>query len=86
MKPITIIETDDRGCGYLFCDGKIKGFSYDDGELGDVTTTLQALIRLGAIPADMIEVYTLEEAVAVLGAHFGAIKSEVPTCSDPFAV
>lgn len=86
MKPIIIIETDGYGNGYLYCNGKVEGFSYDDGDLGDVTSTLKALIRLGAIPADMVKVYTLEEAVATLGAHFDAIKSEASTCSDPFAV
>lgn len=67
MKPITIIETDCHGCGYLFCDDKVTEYTYDDGELGDVASTLQALIRLGAIPANMVKVYTLEEAVATLG-------------------
>lgn len=67
MKPITIIETDCHGCGYLYCDGEVERFSYDDGALGDVTSTLQALIELGAIPANMVKIYTLEEAVATLG-------------------
>lgn len=66
MNKITIIETNCHGCGIITCNGHTETYCYDDGELGDVASTLQALIRMGAIPSNMVDIYTIEEAVEAL--------------------
>ena len=61
-KPKLIIhETDCHGCGTVCFNGTIKRYSYDDGEMGDVKTTITHLIKLGFINPDDVVIYENDE-------------------------
>ena len=61
-KPKLIIhETDCHGCGVVCFNGTVKGYSYDDGEMGDVKTTIIHLIKLGFINPDDVVIYENDE-------------------------
>lgn len=54
---LIIHETDSHGCGIIHFEGKIKHYSYDDGELGDVRRTVENLIDLGFINPDDVIIF-----------------------------
>lgn len=61
-KPKLIIhETNCHGCGVVCYDGKCRDYSYDDGELGDVKSTVKSLIEMGFIDPDKVEIYEEDE-------------------------
>lgn len=57
-KPKLIIhETDCHGCGAIYYNGKCEGYSYDDGEWGDVRRTVEKLIDIGFINKEDVAVF-----------------------------
>lgn len=61
MKKLIIHETDCHGCGVIMYNGRIEHYCYDDGCFGDVKTTILALIDLGFINPDDVEIFCSDE-------------------------
>ena len=62
MKKITVFETIPHDSGYICCNGIVHYYSGS----GDVVFTIRTLIEMGAIPSEMVDFYTAEEAVRKL--------------------
>lgn len=63
-KPKLIIhETDPHGCGYIYYNGKCSRYSYDDGEWGDVHSTVAKLIEIGFIKYEDVAIFTNEDDI-----------------------
>ena len=61
-KPKLIIhETDCHGCGAIYYNGKCEGYSYDDGEWGDVRRTVENLIEIGFINKEDVAIFEHEQ-------------------------
>lgn len=57
-KPKLIIhELDCHGCGKVHYNGKTENYSYDDSYLGDVKTTVEALIDMGFINKEDVIIF-----------------------------
>lgn len=56
-KKLIIHETDCHGCGTVIYNGHIVSYTYDDGYLGDVASTVQALIDMGFINKDDVKIF-----------------------------
>ena len=66
MKKITVLETIPDESGYICSNGTVKHYDVGGYGLGDVIITLKCLIEMGAIPSEMVDFYTAEEAVRKL--------------------
>lgn len=55
-KKLIIHETDCHGCGRYHYNGKTKYYAYDD-ETGDIRGAVEALIEIGFINAEDVEIY-----------------------------
>ena len=71
MKKMIIHETDCHGCGAVMYNGKIEYYSYDDGCFGDVKSTILALIELGFINPDSVEIFCGDEIYEYIEAIIG---------------
>ena len=65
MKKITVLEIFPGDSGYICCNDVAMPYAVSD-DIGDVTSTLKCLIEMGAIPSEMVDFYTAEEAVRKL--------------------
>lgn len=65
MKKITVLETIPQDSGFVCCCGRVEPYDAN-GDFGDVTFVLKGLIEMGAIPSEMVDFYTPEEAVLKL--------------------
>ena len=65
MKKITVLETIPQDSGFVCCCGRVEPYDVN-GDFGDVTFVLKTLIEMGAIPSEMVDFYTAEEAVKKL--------------------
>jgi len=55
---LIIHETDCHGCGFVYYNGSGWHYSYDDGEFGDIATSVQALINIGFINPEDVEMFS----------------------------
>lgn len=62
MKKITVLEIIPNDSGYICYNGIIHCYSSS----GDVVFTIRTLIEMGAIPSEMVDFYTADEAVRKL--------------------
>ena len=62
MKKITVLEIIPDDSGYICYNGIIHCYSSS----GDVVFTIRTLIEMGAIPSEMVDFYTADEAVRKL--------------------
>ena len=62
MKKITVLEIIPNDSGYICYNGIIHCYSSS----GDVVFTIRTLIEMGAIPSEMVDFYTANEAVRKL--------------------
>jgi hypothetical protein len=63
-KPKLIIhEIDCHGCGRVYYNGKSDHYTYDDGEWGDVRTTVEKLIDIGFIKYEDVVIFTDEDNI-----------------------
>ena len=63
-KPKLIIhETDCHGCGAIYYKGICEGYSYDDGEWGDVRRTVEKLINIGFINKEDVVVFDDDDTI-----------------------
>lgn len=65
MKKITVLETIPEQSGFVCCCGRVEPYDAG-GNFGDVAFVLKGLIEMGAIPSEMVDFYTAEEAVQKL--------------------
>ena len=65
MKKITVLETIPEESGFVCCCGRVEPYNAGDN-FGDVAFVLKGLIEMGAIPSEMVDFYTAEEAVQKL--------------------
>lgn len=62
MKKITVLEIIPNDSGYICYNGMIHCYSSSR----DVVFTIRTLIEMGAIPSEMVDFYTADEAVRKL--------------------
>lgn len=55
---LIIHETDCHGCGNVYYNGKCYPYSYDDGEWGDVHSTVAKLIEIGFVKYEDVAIFT----------------------------
>lgn len=56
MKKLIIHETDCHGCGTICYDGHTQYYAYDD-EMGDLRGAVNALIDIGFIDPESVEIF-----------------------------
>ena len=65
MKKITVLEIFPGESGFVCCCGRVEPYNAG-GSFGDVVFVLKGLIEMDAIPSEMVDFYTAEEAVQKL--------------------
>ena len=65
MKKITVLEIIPEDSGFVCCCGRVEPYNAG-GSFGDVAFVLKGLIEMGAIPSEMVDFYTAEEAAQKL--------------------